>query len=319
VKLSVALCTFNGEQFLAEQLESFSRQTRLPDELIIRDDGSSDSTVALIRAYAERAPFPIRVEINQENLGSTSNFARTIALCAGDAIVLADQDDVWLPHKLETLERAFLAAPDAGFVFSDAEVVDEQLNPLGYTLWEAIRFAAREQDRFRDGQAFEALLRRYRVTGATMAFRACYRDLVLPIPSEWVHDAWIALVISAVAPCALIADSLVRYRQHGRQQHGGAKRGLFGQYLAAREMTRERCEAVAGRYTLALERLQYAGSVTQERLVLLGRKIEHYRQRSAMRQPQARRTPVVLREIWRGNYSRFSLGWKAIAQDMLLR
>lgn len=318
MKLSVALCTCNGEPFLAEQLASILGQTRLPDELVICDDHSSDSTPSIARAFAAQAPFATRLEVNEFNLGSTSNFARAIFLCTGDVIVLADQDDVWLPHKLATLEQALLAAPEAGFAFSNAEIVDERLLPLGYTLWDAIRFSPKEQETFRRGQAFERLLRRYRVTGATAAFHAAYRDLVLPIPPQWVHDAWIALVISAVAPCALVTDSLIRYRQHRKQQHGGRKRNLLTQYRSARQLDRDACEAVAQRYTSALERLRGSPGVSAARLELLERKIEHHRQRSVMRNPQTRRIPVILREIWRGNYGRFSLGWKAIAQDILL-
>jgi hypothetical protein len=255
---------------------------------------------------------------NATNLGSTENFAQAIYLCTGDAIALADQDDVWLPHKLATLEAALNANPAAGFAFSDAEVVDEQLAPAGYTLWGAIHFGQREQARFRDGEVFEGLLRRYRVTGATMAFRASHRDLVVPIPPGWVHDAWIALLVSAVAPCDLINEPLIRYRQHADQQHGGAKRGLYAQYLAARRLTRETCEAVAVRYVEALERLKGVPGVPADRLQLLAEKVEHHRRRAAMRAPGAWRLPRVLREVWSGNYGRFSLGWKAAAQDLFL-
>src|SRR5580698_1985958 len=100
MKLSVALCTYNGERFLPEQLASIREQSRLPDELVICDDASADQSVAIATRFAERAPFPVRIEANSRNLGSTPNFARAIELCNGDAIVLSDQDDVWLPDKL---------------------------------------------------------------------------------------------------------------------------------------------------------------------------------------------------------------------------
>jgi glycosyltransferase involved in cell wall biosynthesis len=318
MRLSVALCTYNGEKHLAEQLASVRDQSRPPDELVVCDDVSSDRSPQIVREFATTVSFPVRVELNEQNLGSTLNFARAISLCAGDAIVLADQDDIWLPHKLATLERALTADSTIGLVFSDAEVVGENLEPLGYRLWEAIQFRPREQARFRRGEVFEGLLRRYRVTGATLAFRATYRELVLPIPPEWVHDAWIALLISAVARCELIADPLIRYRQHSRQQHGGQKRGLYTQYLAATALTQGRLEAVADRYTAALDRLGVVPGVGENRLGLLRRKVEHYRQRAAMRAPGVWRLPSIVREMWRGHYSRFSLGWKTIAQDLML-
>jgi glycosyltransferase involved in cell wall biosynthesis len=318
MKLSVALCTYNGENYLREQLASILRQTRLPDELVICDDLSTDQSVAIAREFATTAPFPVRVEVNAENLKSTRNFARAIELCVGDVIALADQDDVWLPHKLAALEAALAASPEAGFVFSDAEAVGPGLEPLGYRLWEAIRFWPREQQRFRRGEAFECLLRRYRVTGATMAFRQEYRDLILPIPPEWVHDAWIALLISAVAPCALVEEPLIRYRQHSSQQHGDKNRGLYALFLDARTLNRGTCQAVADRYSAAFERLSRLPAMRADRLVELGSKIEHHRRRAAMRDHGAWRLPSVLAEILHGRYSRFSQGWKAIAQDLFL-
>src|SRR5437899_4187103 len=143
--ISVALCTYNGDRFLAEQLSSILNQERLPDELVLCDDRSMDATLAMARRFAEAAPFPMRIEANASNLGSTRNFAQAIELCRGDIVVLADQDDVWFPHKLAVLERALLDDPGAGFAFSDAEMVDEHLQPIGYKLWDALRFSQPER------------------------------------------------------------------------------------------------------------------------------------------------------------------------------
>ena len=318
MRLSVALCTYNGGRFLAEQLDSIGRQTRPPDELVVCDDASSDGSATIVRAFAGRAPFPVRLEVNESNLRSTRNFAKAIGLCAGDLIALADQDDVWLPHKLSTLEAAMAAAPDAGFAFSDADMVDERLAPLGYSLWEAVRFGRREQARFRNGGAFEALLRRYRVTGATMAFRSSFRGLVLPIPPAWVHDAWIALLLASVAPCAAVAERLIRYRQHARQQLGEKRRGLYGQFLVARTMDRGVYAAVADRYDEAAARLRTAAGEIPGRVARVEEKAAHYRERAGMRDRGGWRLPAVAREAWRGRYGRYSLGWKAVAQDLFL-
>jgi hypothetical protein len=262
-------------------------------------------------------PFRTRLEVNAANLGSTANFARAIELCTGDVIALCDQDDVWLPHKLAALESALGRDPKAGFAFSDAEVVDENLRPLGYTLWQAIGFGRREQSEYRDSGAFEGLLRRYRVTGATMAFRAAHRNRVLPIPSGWVHDAWIALVLAAVGPCAVIADHLVQYRKHAGQQHGDKRRGLLEEFEAARGKNAATFEEVAALYSAALERLRDQG-LPPARISILQQKVDHCRRRAAMRSRGSWRLPRVVSEWWRGNYSRFSRGWKSAAQDLFL-
>src|SRR6266704_3029265 len=105
-QISIALCTYNGARFLPEQLESIAAQTRLPDEMVVCDDRSADETTDIIRTFAKNALFPVRLEINEQKLGSTKNFEKAIRLCHGEIIAPADQDDVWNPQKLSKLWRA---------------------------------------------------------------------------------------------------------------------------------------------------------------------------------------------------------------------
>ena len=107
MKISVAMCTFNGAEFLPAQLESIFAQTRRPDEIVICDDGSSDETQQLLTKFAAKSPVPIALKLNQQNLGSVKNFEQAIKLCNGDVIALGDQDDVWRHDKLESIEHAF--------------------------------------------------------------------------------------------------------------------------------------------------------------------------------------------------------------------
>lgn len=222
------MCTYNGARHLQAQLSSIAAQTRLPDELVICDDQSSDDTIAIIERFADDAPFPVHLHINEKNLGSTKNFEKAISLCGGDIIALADQDDVWYRDKLMRTEALFASAPGIGAVFTDAEMVDENLESLGYCLWQCLRFSELEQLMFAEGKAFDLLLMRNVVTGATMAFRAKFKQLILPIPvnvelsknTKLIHDGWIALLISAVADIAFLHEPLIMYRQHAGQQLG---------------------------------------------------------------------------------------------------
>src|SRR5262245_8486729 len=125
MKFSIAMCTFNGADYLPAQLESLSKQTLRPAELIICDDGSSDSTQTILNTFAAEAPIPVSVHVNQETLGVVRNFAQAIELCSCEVIALCDQDDVWEPTKLEQIANAFTAVPESGLVFSDGEIVDE--------------------------------------------------------------------------------------------------------------------------------------------------------------------------------------------------
>jgi hypothetical protein len=319
MKISVAMCTFNGAAYLAEQLASIAAQDGPPDELVICDDGSTDATAELVRRFAAAAPLEVRLAINPRQLGSRANFARSIALCRGDWIVLADQDDVWMPHKLRRLREAIGRDPEPGLVFTDAAIVDQKRRPLGYSLWEAIRFTAGQQRRGRAGRLFEVLLQHNVVSGAAMAFAARYRDLVLPIPEGWVHDGWIALVIAAVAPCRALAEPLIEYRQHAAQQIGEKKRSLYEQYLRGRGKTAAEFQAVADNYAVAAARLRgQAGRQAQTALAALERKAAHFQAKARMRRPAAWRLPLILRELLRGHYRRFSSGWRSLAQDLFL-
>ncbi len=306
MRLSVALCTFNGERFLPEQLASIRAQGRLPDELVACDDGSTDGTVALLRAFAAESPFRVRVEVNPARLGSSDNFARAVSLCTGDLIALCDQDDVWRHDKLGTLAAALAADPGASFAFSDADAVDEAGKPLGYTLWKAIRFGWVERRRFAAGAGFECLLRRYRVTGATLLFRAAPRDLVLPVPPGWVHDAWFGLVMTAIGRGIPVAEPLIQYRQHAGQQHGAARRTMFDEVDHALRLNANACDSVADRYAAALERLGKLPGVSAERLGLLAGKVAFHRKRAWLRRRPwlPARVPGVFAVWWRGNYGR---------------
>jgi hypothetical protein len=220
VKLSIAMCTYNGAAYLGEQLESLAAQTRLPDELVICDDSSTDNrTPAIITDFARHAPFPVRLFVNKRNLGSKQSFAEAIRHCRGGIIFLCDQDDVWREDKLAVTERVFSSSLQTGLVFSDADLVDENLVKLGRL---STNFGDDGRTTIEKQNLFYALLRRNLVTGATLAFRSNLRRLVLPIPTGTIlqHDAWIALIIAAVAPVVFLNEPLIKYRQHPGQQIG---------------------------------------------------------------------------------------------------
>ena len=146
-----------------------------------------------------------------------------------ELIALSDQDDVWLPHKLERLETALTSGGEIGLVISNAEVVDQDLVPLGYDLWKWVGFRM-------DGvmpameHGFHLALMAGISFGITMAFRASHRPWIVPIPDNPVvfksslplHDKWIAMLIAAVAPIALVPEKLTLYRQHPDQLTGAA-------------------------------------------------------------------------------------------------
>ena len=226
MRISVAICTYNGAEFLPAQLQSIITQSRPPDEIVICDDRSSDDTQKLLAQFASESSVPIKLQINDQNLGSVKNFERAISLCTGDVIALSDQDDVWRNDKLHLFENVLNDSPSAGLVFSDAAIVDENLTPLNRRMWDEVGFDAHKRKLVRTGRALEVLITGWTVTGATMAFRSSFVKLSLPIPDEiaMIHDGWIALTIAAVADVVALDEPLIQYRQHAQQQIGAPAR-----------------------------------------------------------------------------------------------
>jgi glycosyltransferase involved in cell wall biosynthesis len=320
-RISVALCTFDGGRYLEPQLDSLPAQTRRPDELVVCDDGSTDGTLDILARFAQRAPFPVRIERNPTRLGSTKNFEKAIGLCTGDLIATCDQDDVWLPDKLALCEAAIDAEPGRGLVFTDSEVVDDELRPLGHTMWDAIRFGHLARRRVRQGRAFDVLLRQWVVTGATMMFRARYRPVVLPIPDQWVHDGWIAFIIGALAPIGAVERPTLKYRQHSAQQIGGKKLGLRDLYRKAREVGPSHFRLDFERFQLAHAHLRGLAGDLRDETVLgrVGRKVLHQRRRLAIAEAPARWRRVLwtLAELLRWGYQRYSPTTSHALKDML--
>lgn len=220
MRFSVAMCTYNGAKYLGEQLESLVTQHRLPDELVVCDDGSTDGTVKLLEHFATETPFPVRLFRNPCNLGYSRNFAQAMKLCEGDMIALSDQDDVWRPEKLGRLEQIFERQASIEGVFSDGEIIDDNSQPVGRTLWQSFLFGRNDQKRFRTGQAVDALLRRNVVTGMAFALRRSAIDLLDDMPTSWMHDGWLAIMVAIRSGLYNCPEHLVNYRVHHEQQVG---------------------------------------------------------------------------------------------------
>ena len=326
VRISVAMCTFNGAEFLPAQLASIAQQTRPPDEIIICDDASTDATRDVLQSFAQTSRIPVSLYFSDENAGSVKNFERATGLCTGDVIALSDQDDVWRADKLQSIEQAFVRNPNAGVVFSDAEIVDEKLNPLGSRMWDQIGFDAHKQKLIRGGRALEVLIYGWTVTGATMAFRSDFLKLALPIPANvaMIHDGWIALTIAAVADVEFIAEPLIKYRQHERQQIGAPKRrpvetprGLqgFEAALRRRNSTSELHEILS----VLEERLSAHQHSFDCRaaLAFVSDYSLHLDVRANLPRKRLSRLPRILRELMTMRYHEYANGFRSAAKDLV--
>lgn len=222
MKISIALCTRNGEKFLRTQLSSFVDQTLQADEIIVCDEGSTDQTLSILEQFAEK--LPLKIYKNPQQLGTYRNFEKAISLCHGDIIFPADQDDYWVPQKLERVYTYFKLHPEIDAIFTDALLVDEFGQTSGKKLWESFRFRQKQQEDWKKGKSLEILLDGNRVTGCTMGIRKSYFERVSPfpdsLPSSFLHDAWLGIMAAAENKIDFIPATYVHYRLHSEQQVG---------------------------------------------------------------------------------------------------
>ncbi len=322
LRISVALCMYNGDDFLSEQLESIAAQTRLPDELVVCDDGSSDDSTDIVRNFLKNASFPVRLEVNEKNLGSTKNFEKAIGLCNGDIISLADQDDVWKLHKLAVLEAALKNHPQAGYVFSDAELIDADSISMRTTLWESVLFHGAVLRDFSGSGQVKALLRQCAATGATMAFRANLKSILLPISECFVHDYWVSLIASCVGWHGVpISEPLIRYRLHTRQQMGTRRRSILEKVRWARQVGPAEYSNRTHAYMDLRARLFLAAkngwTCPANQMALVEEKITHCSLRAAVHSMRGTtRIGTVFSEILTGRYARYSNSWQSVVEDL---
>lgn len=327
--ISVAMCTYNGEAFLKEQLESILAQTVSPTEFVVCDDCSTDRTLEILYSFREACDFPVKIIVNTRNFGINKNFENAIAHCTGDIIALADQDDIWKPTKIEEIISAFQANPDCGYVFSNADLVDENGVFLGRDLWQSIRFTPKRYKKYTAGDQLEVMLRGGHFTyGMTMAFRSNFNHILMPIESRLftacTHDIWISLILSAIGAYGVpIQKSLVMYRQHEKQIAGGGRRfSWIDLLMKIRTHNNETNQALADALESIATRLQYErqnGKHVLHTRKLLADKATHLRARSLANSTQGfQKFKVVFSEMVSGRYGKYSGSYKSILKDLFV-
>ena len=214
-RISVAMATYNGERFLQRQLDSLARQTLLPAELAVCDDRSTDATAAILRTFAARAPFPVRLRVNPANLGWRANFMQATSLCREPLIAFCDQDDVWYPTKLSRMASLF-EDPTTLLGYHDADVIDEAGSIVGI-------MREGKNDPLRQ-PALTRPIHWESPFGLTVVFHRSLLALshLWPMtvdPSDAskpaAHDRWFVFLASCFGEIRFSPDRLLGYRQHG--------------------------------------------------------------------------------------------------------
>jgi glycosyltransferase involved in cell wall biosynthesis len=316
------LCTYNGERYLQQQLDSLLAQSRLPGKIVAVDDGSTDRSWEILRAFAEQARgrgITVEAQRNPNNLGYVRNFEMALQRAGTDIIFVCDQDDVWYPDKLAVIHDRFTADPDLLMLHSDAKLVDAHLGDLGCSLFDALELGPDELQRVHNGYGFDVLLRRCIVTGATMVFRSDLLASAVPFGDGWIHDEWLAIVASAIGKIDVVERPMIDYRQHDANQRGMSRRTLD---VKVREIALSREELLyndARRMESLRQRLGLLPVAVEKNLpARVQDKLEHTRFRMHITDTaRIKRISPILKEAASGRYRRYGAGIRSVLRDLL--
>lgn len=207
MRISIAMTTYNGAKYLPAQLASFLAQTKQPDELVVCDDSSSDETINILRDFAARAPFNVRIQKNAVRLGWVDNFEKTMSLSRGDLIFFADQDDVWFRDKIAKMTALMAKNMQHMMAVNDAVLTDEHLNVTDLSLRRRFTSATGIKQNF--------------YQGCCTVITRQFRDLCTPYPSNeksqrvLAYDSWLNFVGTLLDVIAIQEEALQYYRRHG--------------------------------------------------------------------------------------------------------
>lgn len=194
------MATYNGDKYLREQIDSILSQLDETDELIVSDDGSTDRTIEILKSYNDKR---IKIFFNTEVHGVNKNFENALRHANGDYIFLSDQDDVWLPYKVETCKELFKSTD---CIVHDSFITDNYLNVISKSLFEEVNA----------GSGFFNNLKKNSFTGCCMAFTNDVLKKILPLPDSklFYHDQWIGMIAYISFKTTFLKRPLIYFRRH---------------------------------------------------------------------------------------------------------
>lgn len=198
--ISIAMTVYNGEKYISEQLESIACQTLLPDELVVCNDASTDSSLSILDEFKKRAPFKVNIINHEANKGYAIAFNTALCATSGDFVFLCDQDDCWFPNKIESVINAFKENPQFLFVSHNAICTDSNLKSIDKTLF--------DYDVIRNLEYGSA------IHGCVTCIKRELLDYALPIPYSYTFDRWFALLAQSLNLKFRIDSPLQNYRRH---------------------------------------------------------------------------------------------------------
>lgn len=321
MNISIAMATYNGAKYLEEQLNSFLNQTRRPDELVVCDDGSDDTTLAILEAFQLEAPFPVRTYRNESNLGHIRNFEKVLSLCDGELIFLSDQDDIWDATKISVVLDSYNKNPGTDVVVNDAYYTDEKLKPSGVTvLQKVVRVGGGKMGH---------------IAGACTAITKRFCDFITPFPKDHCpqHDVYIHRWANLIGSKLVLDIPLQVWRIHGlntttnNEMSQAEILSPLNRYMRTRHL--DTTNAYLGKANefrmmkqLLEERSKHllllpAARPTDTVRLKINQIIDAHMSRSRLiNSGWLKRKQLILQMIIRGQYQHFK-GLKSIAKDIL--
>jgi glycosyltransferase involved in cell wall biosynthesis len=222
--IDILLAAYNGQAYLKEQIDSVLAQSNQDWRLIIRDDGSSDNTVSILEKYKAEHPDKIKLISDSDgNLGASLNFGRLLEQTDAEYIMFSDQDDIWLPNKIELTLNAMKATeqiyPDKPvLVHTDLKVADSDLNIIADSMWTYQKLFPEA------GNDLNRAMAQNVVTGCTVMINKKARAISIPVPDEAImYDWWLALNVCRHGKIVYVSIPSVLYRQHSKNRVGAQK------------------------------------------------------------------------------------------------
>lgn len=225
--VDILMATYNGGKYIVEQIDSILNQNYNDWKLYIRDDGSKDNTINIVKEYIEKYPDKIiLIEDGRRNLGPKLNFGELLKNSKSEYCMFCDQDDVWMEEKVSlTLNKMIELEKQYGkdkpiLIHTDLKVVNERLDVINESFW---NFMSLDPKR----KAINKLLVENTITGCTMMINRKLKEEIKEIPEKCeMHDWWIALVASSIGVIYTIEKPTILYRQHENNQIGARQNSL---------------------------------------------------------------------------------------------
>ena len=220
-QVDVLLASYNGEKYIEAQISSILNQTYKNIKLIISDDCSTDGTIDILKKYAQKDN-RIQLYLQEKNLGVVKNIEFLLKKVNNNLYMLSDQDDVWLPQKIEKSVE-LLKKKNVDLVFGDLKIVDKDLNTI-YESFTKYMLLDRKINQYIESKKINYLYNC--VTGCTILSKKKFITEILPLPTNskyMIHDHWIGLIVSFNGKLAYMPEQYILYRQHGNNEVGTKK------------------------------------------------------------------------------------------------